>query len=202
MASFSPPVGNLAQRHAAATPAPRPGQLSSTRPSFTEPSYAVVAPGADDLSGRNRKAAIDQHFSQVRNFSPPLSAPDFVKITDRQGGVFVQFFPVTGSTGYEVTVSSDENFNTVLRRERWEGERNTENFVGVGNLNQDIFARVRTIGGNRFSTTIARGECGTQLPSGSSTTIDTASPELPPAPINPDLGVDSDPLTPNEELLP
>jgi hypothetical protein len=158
---------------------------------FSEPTYSVVAPGPEELSGQRRKTAIDQHFAQNRNFSPPIGAPDFVKVTDRQGGVFVQFFPVAGASGYEIIAAADNNFNNTLRRERWEGGGNTEGFVGVGNLAQDVFVRVRAIGGTRFSGTVARGECGTQLPTGASTEILT--PEAPPEPINPDLGEITDP---------
>ena len=111
-----------------------------------------------------------------------------MRTTNRQGGVFVQFLPVTGAESYEVTVTADANGNNVLRRETWTGEKNTEGFISIGNVVQQIFVKVRTICGDERSNTFSFAACGDPNPAASSTAAGAA--EEPPEPINEDLGED------------
>lgn len=184
MASFTaPPNIPLSQRHQAATPAPRPGQLGSARPTFTEPTYAIVSPGAEQLSGQETSERIDRLFESKRQFGITPAPSSFVQVTNMQGGLFVQFLPSTGAEGYEVTVSADIDASNVIRRETWNGTSNTEGFVPVGNLDQELFVQVRAYAGDKFSEGFSQTLCGSTIISGESSPIDPADPETPPSDI-------------------
>lgn len=179
--------------------------LSSGRRKFSEPVYRLAYPNeALAARTRERQERLHQHFDKQRIFCTPLQSPDFIRTTNRQGGVFLQFLPVTGAESYEITVAADANSNNVLRRETWEGEKNTEGFISLGNINQEVFVRVRTNCGEHQSSTFSFTACGTSTVTGTSSTIDPVTPEVPPEPINPDLGDDilPEPEIPKNQNLP
>lgn len=156
--------------------------------SFNEPTYTIIS---SHLSGKESQERTDRLFEVRRQYGITPEPSSFVKITNMQGGLFVQFLPSSGAEGYEITVAADVDAGNVLRRETWVGTSNTEGFVPVGNLDQELFVQVKAYAGDKFSEGFSRTLCGSTIITGTPLVVDPASPEEPPGelpPPPPDLG--------------
>src|SRR3990167_5988401 len=102
----------------------------------------------DNVSPQQR---VVNFITRQNQFSLVPPSPSYVKVTDRKGGLSIQFIRVPDADGYEVSVASDPAMTALQYRQVWRGNKNTSGFVPLGQVDATFYARVRSYKGNRFS---------------------------------------------------
>ena len=152
----------------------------------TEPIFDTIPVEAIDyLSVQQRALNI---LARQDNFAIRPPSPRYVKVTNRKGGLSIQFVRVPDADGYEVSVATDPSMTNLQYRQVWEGNRNTSGFVSLGQVDSTFSVRVRSRKGTKFSKDIQGGPCGISQITGTAGEI-TAGAEIPPA--QPVLGDES-----------
>jgi len=131
----------------------------------------------DNLTPQQR---VVNFITRQSQFSLVPPSPSYVKVTNRKGGLSIQFIRVPDADGYEVSVASDAGMTNLQYRQVWEGNRNISGFVPLGQVAGTFYARVKSKKGSRYSSDIQRGPCGISQITGTANEI-TAGTESPPA---------------------
>jgi len=118
--------------------------------------------------------------TRQERFSLVPPSPNYVKVTNRKGGLSIQFIRVPDADGYEVSVASDAGMTNLQYRQVWEGNRNTSGFVPLGQVAGTFYARVRSKKGSRHSRDIQGGPCGISQITGTANEITAGTEGVPP----------------------